>query len=74
MTTGIVKSVQTSSGFGYIAAEDGTQYYFHRGGVKRPLDFDDLYGGERVSFEVEANAGGPRAVQVSSARLGSPFA
>jgi cold shock CspA family protein len=68
MTTGIVKSVQVSSGFGFIAAEDGIDYYFHRAGVKRPLDFENLYGGERVSFEIEANANGPRAIQVSSAR------
>jgi len=48
MTTGIVKNVRAASGFGYIAAQDGTEYYFHRAGVKRPLDFDDLFGGETL--------------------------
>jgi CspA family cold shock protein len=67
MTTGTVKTVLPDRGFGYIAAEDGTEYYFHRAGVKRPLDFDDLFGGERVSFEIEADPGDPRAVQVSAA-------
>ena len=66
MTTGIVKNVRTASGFGYIAVPDGTEYYFHRAGVKRPLDFEDLFGGERVSFEIEANPEGPRAVEVSA--------
>ena len=67
MTTGIVKTVRAASGFGFIAAQDGTEYYFHRGGVKRPLDFENLFGGERVSFEIEANPEGPRAVEVSRA-------
>jgi cold shock CspA family protein len=66
MTTGIVKNVRAASGFGYIAAPDGTEYYFHRAGVKRPLDFEDLFGGERVSFEIEANPDGPRAVKVTA--------
>lgn len=68
MTTGTVKTVRAESGYGYIAAEDGKEYYFHRGGVKRPLDFENLFGGEHVSFEIEANVNGSRAVQVSSAR------
>ncbi|HEY5487183.1 MAG TPA: cold shock domain-containing protein [Candidatus Limnocylindrales bacterium] len=67
MTTGTVKSVHSESGYGYIATEDGTEYYFHREGLKLPLDFDDLFGGEHVSFEVEANFKGPRAVEVTRA-------
>jgi cold shock CspA family protein len=67
MTTGKVKTVRAESGHGYIEAEDGTEYYFHRGGVKSPLNFDNLFGGERVSFEIEANHTGPRAVEVSRA-------
>jgi CspA family cold shock protein len=64
MTTGTVKSVHAESGYGYIATEDGTEYYFHRAGVKHPLNFENLFGGERVSFEIEANLQGPRAVEV----------
>jgi CspA family cold shock protein len=67
MTTGTVKSVRSENGYGYIAGDDGTEYYFHRAGVKRPLQFDNLFGGERVKFEIEANAEGPRAVQVTRA-------
>jgi CspA family cold shock protein len=67
MTTGTVKSVRSESGYGYITTEDGTEYYFHRAGVKGPLQFDNLFGGERVKFEIEANREGPRAVDVTRA-------
>jgi cold shock CspA family protein len=65
MATGTVKRVEATRGSGLIAADDGNEYFFHRGGIKHPLRFDDLFGGERVSFEIEANREGPRAVQVS---------
>jgi cold shock CspA family protein len=65
MTTGTVKRVEATSNSGLIAAEDGNEYYFHRGGLKGPLTFDDLFGGERVQFEIESTKEGQRAVQVS---------
>jgi cold shock protein len=67
MTTGTVKKVIADRGFGFIAAEDGKDYFFHRDGLLAPLDFDRLVGGERVSFEVEASPKGPRASQVTGA-------
>ena len=67
MTTGTIKKVVSDRGFGFIAAEDGKEYFFHRGGLLAPLDFDQLNGGEKVSFEVEASPKGPRAVKVSAA-------
>jgi CspA family cold shock protein len=67
MTTGTIKKVVSDRGFGFIAAEDGKEYFFHRGGVVTPLEFDRLVGGERVSFEVETSPKGPRAIQVSAA-------
>ena len=67
MTTGTIKKVVAERGFGFIAAEDGKEYFFHRGGLQAPLDFDRLVGGERVSFEIEASPKGPRAIQVSAA-------
>jgi len=65
MTTGTIKKVVSDRGFGFIAGEDGKEYFFHRGGVLAPLDFDRLAGGEHVSFEIEQSPKGPRAVQVS---------
>ena len=67
MTTGTIKKVVADRGFGFIAAEDGKEYFFHRGGLQAPLDFDRLTGGERVSFDIEQSPKGPRAVKVHSA-------
>jgi CspA family cold shock protein len=66
MTTGTVKKVVADRGFGFITAEDGTDYFFHRDGVQAPLAFDRLVGGERVSFEIESGPKGPRAAQVAA--------
>lgn len=67
MTTGTIKKVVGDRGFGFISASDGKEYFFHRGSVQPPLEFDRLIGGEHVSFEVEAGPKGPRASQVSAA-------
>jgi len=67
MTMGTIKKVVSDRGFGFIAADDGKEYFFHRGGLQAPLDFDSLSGGEEVSFEIETSPKGPRAVRVSAA-------
>ena len=67
MTTGTIKKVIADRGFGFIAAEDGKEYFFHRNGLQSSLDFDRLIGGERVTFEVEASPKGPRANDVRAA-------
>ena len=67
MTNGTIKKVVADRGFGFITAEDGKEYFFHRGGLQAPLDFDRLNGGEKVEFEVEQSPKGPRATQVSAA-------
>ena len=67
MATGTIKKVVSDRGFGFIAAEDGKEYFFHRDGLDSTLDFDRLVGGERVEFEVEASPKGPRAAKVHAA-------
>ena len=67
MTTGTIKKVVADRGFGFIAAEDGKEYFFHRSGLQSSVDFDRLVGGERVTFEVEASPKGPRATDVRAA-------
>jgi CspA family cold shock protein len=67
MTTGTVKKVISERGFGFIAAPDGKEYFFHKDGLSASLDFDRLVGGESVTFEVESGPKGPRAVQVQAA-------
>lgn len=67
MTTGTVKKLVSDRGFGFITADDGKDYFFHRDGLDRSLDFDRLSGGEKVTFEVESSPRGPRAARVSAA-------
>ena len=67
MTTGTVKRVVSERGFGFIVAPDGKEYFFHRDGLAPSVDFDRLVGGESVTFEVESNPRGLRAVQVQAA-------
>jgi CspA family cold shock protein len=64
VTTGTIKKIVADRGFGFIAAEDTKEYFFHRGGLESSTDFDRLVGGERVEFEIEASTNGPRATQV----------
>lgn len=65
--TGTVKKVVADRGFGFIAAEDGEEYFFHRSGMDSSLTFENLASGERVSFDVERSDKGPRAAHVRAA-------
>jgi len=64
---GTIKKLVADRGFGFIAAEDGVEYFFHRSGLDRTLNFDSLQGGERVQFDVEQSQRGPRANRVRPA-------
>jgi CspA family cold shock protein len=59
-----MKKIISDRGFGFITGEDGKDYFFHRDGLDRSLEFDRLVGGEKVSFEIESSPRGPRAVNV----------
>jgi CspA family cold shock protein len=61
MTTGTIKKLVADRGFGFITAEDGKEYFFHRSSIE---SFDSLRGTERVEFDVEDSPKGPRAAQV----------
>ena len=67
MATGTVKKVVADRGFGFITADDGKEYFFHRSGLDSSLDFDRLNGGEKVEFEIEQSPKGPRAAKVRGA-------
>ncbi|TMF89291.1 MAG: cold shock domain-containing protein [Chloroflexi bacterium] len=62
MQSGTIKKLVSDRGFGFIAAEDGKEYFFHRSGTEG--DFDRLVGGEQVTFEIEQSQKGPRANKV----------
>jgi cold shock protein len=67
MPTGTIKKLVSDRGFGFIAAEDGREYFFHRTGLDSSVNFDSLAGGERVNFEIEASQKGPRANRIKLA-------
>ena len=67
MTTGTIKKLVSDRGFGFITAEDGKDYFFHRDGLTASLDFDRLTGGEKVQFEIEPSPKGARAKNIQPA-------
>ena len=69
MTTGTIKKVISDRRFGFISAEDGKEYFFHRGALDTSLDFDRLTGGEKVEFNIEQSPKGPRAAAVHAASV-----
>ena len=67
MANGTIKRIVADRGFGFIAADDDKEYFFHRSAVDPSLDFDRLRGGEKVEFTIEQNPKGPRAARVRAA-------
>ena len=67
MATGTIKKIVADRGFGFITADDAKDYFFHRDGLDRSIDFDRLNGGEKVEFDVESGPKGPRATRVRAA-------
>ena len=64
VTTGTIKKVVADRGFGFIAADDEKEYFFHTSGLDSSLSFDLLRGGERVEFDIEKSPKGPRAANI----------
>ena len=62
MATGTVKRIQRDKGFGFIRDTNGQEFFFHRSSVQG--SFEDLSEGQRVSFDEEQSAKGPRAGNV----------
>ena len=67
MPTGTVKFFNTTKGFGFITSDDGSKDVFvHISDVERS-DLCDLTGGQKVSFDVEQDTRGPKAVNLQEA-------
>ena len=60
---GTIKKVIQQRGFGFIAAEDGKEIFFHRSALAGG-DFDSLQEGANVEFDVEDSPKGARAANV----------
>lgn len=61
-TDGTIKRL-TDKGFGFIAAADGTEYFFHQSALQG-VRYDELREGQRVTFSVGQGPKGPRAENV----------
>ena len=61
-TAGTIKKL-TDKGFGFIAAADGTEYFFHQSACT-DVRFDELREGQAVSFETGQGPKGPRAENI----------
>ena len=61
-TNGTIKRL-TDKGFGFIASEEGTEYFFHQSACSG-TPFQDLRQGQTVSFTVGQGPKGPRAEDV----------
>jgi cold shock protein len=60
---GTIKRLVSDKGFGFIAAGDGTEYFFHQSACAHTA-FDQLREGQSVTFDVGQGAKGPRGENV----------
>lgn len=67
MTIGIVKFFNSAKGFGFIAPEGGGKDVFVHSSAVEMSGMRVLAEGQRVSFEVQADAKGPKAVNLQAA-------
>ena len=58
---GKVKFFNEAKGFGFIAAEDGKEYFVHQTGLKEGVTLQD---NDSVTFDVAQGDKGPKAVNV----------
>ena len=60
---GKIKRLVSAKGFGFIAADDGNEYFFHQSACSQ-TPFDELQEGQAVSFERGQGPKGPRGENV----------
>lgn len=60
---GTIKRLVSDKGFGFIAASDGNEYFFHNSACVG-MRFDDLREDQSVIFEKGQGPKGPRAENV----------
>jgi CspA family cold shock protein len=67
MTTGTVKFFNTTKGYGFITPEDGSKDVFvHISAIERS-GLGTLTEGQKVTFEIQPDARGPKAVNLQPA-------
>ena len=66
MATGKVKWFNSTKGFGFITADDGTDVFVHHSDIEAD-GFRTLDEGDAVEFEITQGAKGPKAANVRKA-------
>ena len=61
---GIVKEYDKQKGFGFILGEDGGDYFVHVYGLGPKLKKSGLRVGQRVSFDIDFDMKGDKAINV----------
>ena len=64
MATGEVKFFNTTKGFGFIAPEGGGKDVFVHVTAVQAAGLRGLNEGQKISFDIEADAKGPKAVNL----------
>ena len=67
MTIGTVKFFNTSKGFGFIQPEGGGKDVFVHATAVEQAGLRTLTEGQRVSFDVQPDTRGPKAVNLKTA-------
>jgi CspA family cold shock protein len=62
-SNGTIKRLVSEKGFGFVAASDGSEYFFHQSACNG-CQFDSLREGQAVTFEKGQGPKGPRAENV----------
>jgi CspA family cold shock protein len=60
---GTIKRLVSDKGFGFVQAENGTEYFFHQSACA-DARFDSLREGQAVTFEAGQGPKGPRAENI----------
>ena len=64
MTRGVLKEYDRLKGFWFIAGDDGEDCFVHVSGLREHLKGRGLKGGQKVSFDIDRDIKGARAVNV----------
>ncbi|MDJ0949967.1 MAG: cold-shock protein [Alphaproteobacteria bacterium] len=67
MTTGTVKFFNTNRGYGFISPDDGSKDVFVHITAVEKSGLGHLAEGQKVSFEIQPDARGPKAVNLQDA-------
>ena len=64
MNKGTVKEYDRLKGFGFITGQDGEDYFVHVSGLREYLKDRGLRAGQKVSFDIEFDVKGDKAINV----------